>query len=185
MDRVHGFTVVELMMAVAILGILTLIALPNFENQVRRSAINKVQEDLYADLVFARSESIARGRHVSICAVSDPEADLPSCSSSEDDWNKGWMVFTDSNHDGDVDAAVNYTPADEYLRLYTNSNKDQMTLSTDKTAITYSSRGMLKTTTGSTLTFCDKKASYSDALVISPGTGRVRYDVDGGASCSS
>ena len=97
----RGFTIIELMVTVAVLGVLAAIAAPSFQPLIERWQVRQVSEELQSSLYFARSEAIKRGGGIIIqrstsatnCTVSD--ADL---------WNCGWVVYQDKNHNGSLDA---------------------------------------------------------------------------------
>ena len=55
-----GFTLLELMITVAVLGVLAALALPSFQSVLEGRRLVGAAENLFADLQFARSESIKR-----------------------------------------------------------------------------------------------------------------------------
>lgn len=57
-----GFTLVEAMVVVAILGIILAVAIPNFSDFVRKKRLEGVAKELVADLALARSEVVATGQ---------------------------------------------------------------------------------------------------------------------------
>jgi type IV fimbrial biogenesis protein FimU len=61
-----GFTLVELMVIVAVLGIFASIAVPSFADLVRRNRVQSASEELYNLLQYARTEAVARGRPITI-----------------------------------------------------------------------------------------------------------------------
>lgn len=61
-----GFTLVELMVIVAILGIFAGIAVPSFADLIRRNRVQSASEELYGLLQYARTEAVARGRSITI-----------------------------------------------------------------------------------------------------------------------
>lgn len=87
-----GLTILELMVTVAILAILTALAVPTFREYTRNSNASAAQNDLVTALNYARSESLRRGTRVTVCASADGE----SCGDA-DDWISGWIVFTDAS----------------------------------------------------------------------------------------
>ncbi len=95
-----GYTLLELMTAVAILGVLLGIAVPGFQEYTRNSAATAAQNDLVTSITLARSEALLRSRGVAVCASTDSL----TCSGSTD-WSTGWIVFTDGGVAGVVDAA--------------------------------------------------------------------------------
>jgi len=61
-----GFTLTELMITVAIIGILASIAVPSFQDMIERNRLKEAVESLKSDLMFARTEAIKRSANVTI-----------------------------------------------------------------------------------------------------------------------
>ncbi len=61
-----GFTLVELMVIVAILGIFAGIAVPSFTDLVRRNRLQSASEEFYGLLQYARTEAVSRGRSITV-----------------------------------------------------------------------------------------------------------------------
>jgi type IV fimbrial biogenesis protein FimT len=97
-----GFTLIELMFSIAILGILIAIALPSFTNTLKRYRINAIRDELTASLQLARSEAIRRGtpiimeRKTRNCTFDMPDSQ---------DWHCGWHLVVDTNNNSNVNAA--------------------------------------------------------------------------------
>lgn len=84
-----GFTLIELMVTLAILAILTMFALPSFRDTIRRNQVSSGSNALLADLNYARAEAINRGQLVTLC----PSTDGSNCATSTA-WGTGWLVYT-------------------------------------------------------------------------------------------
>ena len=83
--HMQGFTAVELMIVVVIVGILTALAAPAMTQMVRNQRVKTAAFDLNASLVFARSEALKRNVAVTI---------TPNDAGN---WTKGWRI-TDANN---------------------------------------------------------------------------------------
>ena len=80
----RGFTLIEIIISIAILSILVMIAVPSMTDLIRDQRVKNAAFDVYASLAYARSEAIKRGAAVDIVPT------LPA------DWGSGWQVqFTD------------------------------------------------------------------------------------------
>jgi type IV fimbrial biogenesis protein FimT len=64
-SRASGFTLVEMVIAVVILGILTSMALPSFLQMLRNSEIRNAAESIANGLQKARAEAVTRNNNVS------------------------------------------------------------------------------------------------------------------------
>ena len=78
--RFAGFTLTEAIIVVAILGILATIGLPSMRDLIASSRQKGIASDLYASLIFARSEAIKRNSSVDV---------IPSVTTN---WGAGWSV---------------------------------------------------------------------------------------------
>ena len=85
-----GFTMVELMVTIAVLGVLLAIAVPSFSAMIRNNRSQAVANELVAALNLARAEAVKRGARVSLC----PSSNGTSCSGSS--WAIGWIAFVDT-----------------------------------------------------------------------------------------
>ena len=79
-NRLSGFTLIELMMTMVIVGILVTLAAPSFNNFVLKSRVNSAATELQMSLLLARSEAAKRNSGVTITPV-DTAA-----------WTQGWSV---------------------------------------------------------------------------------------------
>lgn len=83
-----GFTLIELMVALAVLAILLGIAVPSFSSMLRDSRATTLASELQGALQLARSEAIKRRQSVVICRRKPGE----SICENGADWADGWLV---------------------------------------------------------------------------------------------
>jgi len=93
-----GFTLVEMMVTVAIAAILAAIALPNFREFMVRQNTIEITNDLIGSINTARMEAVKRGTAVKIEAAGG-------------DWTTGWTVSADMAHDDSFSTSISAHPA--------------------------------------------------------------------------
>ncbi len=89
--RSEGFTLVELMVVIAIVAILAALAFPSFEGSMRSNRVATTTNEMLASLSFARSEAVRSSTTSEVCA----SADGATCVGT---WNDGWLVQTDTDN---------------------------------------------------------------------------------------
>ena len=82
-----GVTLVELLIVLALAGILLGTAAPAYQHMLQRQRLRAAVTDLVAAIDLTRSQAIARGRIVMLAPL-DPGGV---------DWRGGWIVFVDAN----------------------------------------------------------------------------------------
>lgn len=97
--RSRGVTLIELMTALTVLGVLLAISAPSFRQFTANSRTTAATNQLVTALNLARSEALRRSSNTVVCTSSNQA----SCSGSTD-WANGWIVFADRNRNGTVDA---------------------------------------------------------------------------------
>src|SRR3990172_12133014 len=88
MTKQTGFTIIELMLTIAIAGILMAVALPNYSNMTKNNCLTTSVNSLVATLQRARSEAIKARTDVTITAAGG-------------NWGSGWSVTMDEDRDDD------------------------------------------------------------------------------------
>lgn len=86
-----GFTLLEALVVLAILGVLAALAAPSFRAMQQRWQVESAVHAMESSLVFARSEAIRTAGKV---ALTQASANCPT------QWGCGWVIFADLNSDG-------------------------------------------------------------------------------------
>jgi type IV fimbrial biogenesis protein FimT len=92
-----GFTMVEMLMTMAIAVIVMALAVPSFRYVTNSNRIAGEINGLLGDLQFARAEAIKEGRTVTVCISSDG---LNCLNPNPAAWQNGWIVFSDPANTG-------------------------------------------------------------------------------------
>jgi prepilin-type N-terminal cleavage/methylation domain-containing protein len=90
-SRRGGFTIIELMTVVTILGIFAALAAPSMADLLASTAIKGAQSDFYSALIAARSEAIKRRANATVAPIGA-------------DWTTGWTVKVGANTFQTIDA---------------------------------------------------------------------------------
>jgi type IV fimbrial biogenesis protein FimT len=84
----RGFTMVELMVTIAIVAIIAAIAIPSINSNSPASEAN----GLLGMIQLARSAAVKQGQNVLVCPSSNPTAAAPVCNTGST-WSTGWIVL--------------------------------------------------------------------------------------------
>ncbi len=95
----HGFTIIEMMVVVAILSVLMALAAPSFTPLINNWRTLQAAETLQSALYFARSEAIKRGGNVVLQKLPNGTNGC-QLASGTNDWGCGWFVCADTNGNG-------------------------------------------------------------------------------------
>ena len=99
-----GFTLLELMVVVVVVGILSIVAAPSMSAMVNANRLNGVSGELTASMQVARSEAIRRNARVTVCASTNGT----TCANSGT-WTR-WIVRGNDNATGNPDVIRDDTP---------------------------------------------------------------------------
>lgn len=178
--RQQGLTLIELMTVLVIGGILMGVAIPSLRTFIQNNRMVAHTNDFIADLSFARSEAIKRGRDITICKA-DPNAASPTCSNAGNNWSGGWVVFIEPPSPavkGTIDAG------EEILRIHERlSGSDTTMVASNNLAnfFFYSRTGMASITAAGQWTLCDERRNPFGRVIAMETTGRASIQKNPGA----
>lgn len=155
LHRASGFTLMELMVALAILSFLSVLAAPSYDRVIKNSRMASATSDLMSSLATAKSESIGRNNAISLCKRN---SDASACVTSGG-WQQGWIIFIDDNNNGVLNSG------EEVLYSQEAYSGDLTIYGTSAVAdrVTYRASGLTHFTTMQTFVFCDDRGYGDDA----------------------
>lgn len=184
---IDGFTLLELMMVIAIVATLITLGAPSFKRLIQSSKVSSNVNSFLSDIRQTRSEAINRGGNVVMCRSDDPEAANPVCSSGfgSHGWASGWIIFQDLNNDGQKSSA------EPLLRIQSpitslDSIMESKIIPSNRFRFTATGR-LLNMDSATTLKFGGDPRFPLDiqrTVCVSVG-GRARITGDGNTSCGS
>lgn len=178
--RPHGFTLIELMVVIAVATVLLGFGVPSMTAILNSNKLTAASNALLSSMRLARSEAFKRNSRVILCKSFDGA----SCTTSGG-WEQGWIVFHDANTNGEHDATEviieRGNPLEGSLRLTGNSTVARY--------ISFVATGTARMTGGGfqagTVTVCNLSASGGEARqIVLNAVGRPRIQRVAVASCA-
>jgi len=165
LPKENGFTLIELIITLTVVGILTAIAVPALRQFVESSRLTTATNDFIGDLSLARIEAMKRGTvsQTVVCASSNGT----SCTTGST-WQDGWIVFVDA------DASGNFNTGDTGLKIH-EALPASLTATTNPAGtitLTFNGMGYLVTSLSS-LQFTSANNNQQRVICLSGGTGRA------------
>jgi type IV fimbrial biogenesis protein FimT len=174
MNKQNGFSMIEVIVTMAIAAILLSIAVPSYQTAVQNNRRTTSTNELATAFQLARNTAISQRVTVTVCKSNTITAATPTCSTGGDsgDWSQGWIIFTDA------DESLSINGTDTLLRVH-----EALPGTTSFTGggnavnrVSFSPQGL--TRNNDTITHCDSRgAADASALIISVG-GQVRHARD-------
>jgi type IV fimbrial biogenesis protein FimT len=178
--RSRGFTMMELLVTLAVAGVLLGLGVPAFRDFMRNGRLTGAANELLITMVSARNEAVRRQLVVSVCPSTTPDQTSAVCSTSA---TQGYIAFIDTNsnclRDGAEVADVNNVVANVVFHSLVTAKKNS-------DCISFAANGFRRVVGGTPATmhamFCDVRGntrtyplstiSYARGLEVMP-TGRA------------
>jgi type IV fimbrial biogenesis protein FimT len=173
-QALKGYTLIQLLVAIFILGIILAIAIPSYGSAVARAQLGTTESAIFTSLNNAANFSFINGSRVVMC----PSRNSSSCENSFD-WSQGWITFEDRNgnreRDADDKKLDSHALALPAMHVHT---------SLGRTRIAFQSGGG---NFGSNVHFklCDERSPQRSRSLFLSNTGRMRVAQSPKTSCNS
>lgn len=161
----RGFTATELLVALAIAGVVASFAVPGFAALARSVGLSSAANELLAALHVARSSAVLRGLPVALCLTADDS----TCLAMPDAAATGWLVFVP------VSAAVAPKGGAIGEVLTRFHLPDRLTVSASRPTVTFWPVSRAAAT--STFDLCDLAGAGRSIVVSQTGRPRVATEV--------
>ena len=181
----YGLTLVELMVAMAMVAIVLAIGIPEYQNFTTSNTLLAELHTLKGDIALARSEAATLGSNVVICPSSNPNNTNPSCSGANQ-WNAGWVILaTNSN----TSCSTSNSPAPLKVQDAFLSENTVVFTPSATTSLCFNRNGLPVVPTAATLSgmfvFNTPNNNAGDRLCLGiNGTGHLNILANGQGGCS-
>ncbi|TXH92700.1 MAG: prepilin-type N-terminal cleavage/methylation domain-containing protein [Pseudomonas sp.] len=137
-SRHQGFTLIELMIVLAIIAIVALVAAPDYQSSIASSRKTSAANNLLGALQFARSEALTRRSDVTVCASSNGS----TCSGS--DWSTGGVVLDGSTLLRSIPAAPKVAISGNAITIKSDGTTTASSISVDDKTVSINIVGHAK-----------------------------------------
>lgn len=162
----QGFTLLEVLMVMAIAAILMFIATPSYHAYAAQANAKLTIQTLSGLVRLARNHAIYRQHATLLC----PSKDGRHCSQN---WQEGVLIFQDDNHNKQVDSTETVIHVQAPL-----FKQGSLQWTAVKNQLHFSAQGISGSSAGSFI-YCskDKNPHYAHALILS-FSGKIRHAKD-------
>lgn len=175
--RISAFTLVELMVTIAIAAILISIAVPSFSAMYESSRSDAAISNIQQSLVVARSHAISYGTNVTVCPLSGAK-----CGKN---WLDGYSIFIDNGALGTLDTTDGV--ADKVIREVDAFNPKDF-ISYALNSISFNPEGMLTGVSAGAsrrIVYCpSSKANESSKAIDLISSGKIRSSTAANLNCN-
>ena len=167
MPRFHGYTLIEMLVTIAIVGVILFFTQANLNDWLKMQQAKRVTQELIHLIHTSRNFAITSRRAFTLCGSSNG-------LSCDNQWHNGALLFEDANRNGLVEGAdriTRYAPFNAKAVLQWQGFGNGQRLTFENMGISSASNG--------SFTYCDlsKEAKYSRQVIVSRG-GRARLSLD-------
>lgn len=166
MHRENGFTLIEMMIAIAVTALLLSLAVPAVDLFVSNSRQTGAINDFVASIHMARSTAVTTNSRVTVCPSSTGlDCDAPS-------WEQGWIVFADldgNNSVGGTEAVVASSGPVDGLSFESGEFPNLMVYRPNGRVVSASASG-----NAGQFTVCDDRGAEHAKVMIVDLSGRPR-----------
>jgi type IV fimbrial biogenesis protein FimT len=186
--KTKGFSIFELVIAVAIAALLVALAIPNFSESIKNNRLASKANDLVVGLKIARQTAISRSVLTFVCHTNNANTNTPTCGGGTGgDWNTGFVIYaapiktlTTTNR--------TYAPATDTLIQQTDLADGQGIQVADTNAasfVSFSSNGFLFDSPAIEMQVCDDRSGENGYLIRVSLSGKIsRESAIGAKACA-
>jgi type IV fimbrial biogenesis protein FimT len=165
-----GFTILELMIVMALVGILAAAAAPYLGDIIKNNRIKSTMYELLNSINIARSEAVRQKVQTVLCRSADPTADPPVCGGTTNTWTTGWLVYADD------DGSSGYSSTNDTLIGIGNAATGDLQIKSNDDGnqyLVYNTDGTLDESGQAEYAICDDRLEAKGRQINIPLVGRA------------
>ena len=174
----RGLTLAELVITLAVVGVLTAAAAPGFISLVQGTRNTAAANELLAHIQIARGSAVTRNAEVILCRSVTAGATTPVCgpfdsSVTANNYSAGWIVYVNNAGNNNFEPTL----GDVLLNRFVGQGAERIQITSNPISnnwLVYAPDGLLNETAGAAYAVCDRRGVSYAKLVTVPLTGRPR-----------
>jgi len=170
MKQANGFSLLELLVTLAVASILVSVGVPSFRSAIMDNRMVRDSNQLVASINLARSTAVRFQRTATVCTSANFNAAIPTCSASTD-WSAGYIVWVDKDRDGATDA-------NEIIAVQPPINNANTFSATAATRFSFDARGF-GVSPADDLMLCDNRSGETGRRIRINNVGRTNVSRQG------
>ena len=176
----RGFTLVELMVTLAVAAVLLMMASPSFSALLNGNRLTGAASDLVAALQSARMEAVRLNARVQVCGSEDGT----TCGGDPERWT-GWVVLADADRDGDFETVVRTAQVQEQVQVLPGPSMRIQPISFRPDGFAYGDAGGLLTGAVAVCIETTRPAENLRLVTLEAGSKIDTLRADAGGECSA
>jgi type IV fimbrial biogenesis protein FimT len=183
-QKQSGFSLIELLVTLAVLGVIAALAYPSFQSTITLNRIQSQTSNMLNALLLTRSEAVKANQLVVLCKSTDQS----TCSTAST-WEKGWIIFRDTNGNNVRDLDPDPKKAEPVIKVSAPSlKKISIRAGAAYThSLAYRPDGtagfLLNNTNDQSFIVCYDMNKFQARQIFIDASGRPRVETSGVASC--
>jgi len=175
----HGFTLLELMVTIAIVGILASIAFWNSSDMLENNRAENYLLELKRNINFARAKATSTDSLIVVCSGDTARIENDKKVTCLNNWSTGsLLVFYDGNSNGDH----NPRRGDKILRVMEVVPDTSKLIFKADTSLIFDASGRITTNPG-TFIYCPNKDNENNKALTVSQSGTAFYNGDTESTC--
>lgn len=186
--KARGFTIFELVVAIAIAALLVALSIPNLTGSIKNSRLASKANDLVLGFKLTRQTAISRSVPTFVCHSNNANTNTPTCGGGAgSNWNTGFIIYAAPIKTFTITKRT-YAPATDTLIQQTALAEGQGISVTDTSAtsiVSFSSNGLLFDSPAVEMRVCDDRSSENGYLIRVSSSGKIsRESAIGAKACA-